>query len=104
MNNHVMLVGRINDDIEKIEEDEITTYKLILNIGRNFKNQDGEYETDFIPIELINSIGDTIFKYCNKGDLVGIRGRIESTEDKIIKIIAEKVTFLSNNKNLVSQN
>ena len=104
MNNHVMLVGRINDDIEKIEENEITIYKLMLNIGRNFKNQDGEYETDFIPVELINSIGVIVFKYCNKGDLVGIRGRIESTEDKIIKIIAEKVTFLSNNKNLVSQN
>ena len=32
MNNHVMLIGRINNDIEKIEMDDKLTYKLMLNI------------------------------------------------------------------------
>lgn len=30
MNNHVVLIGRINNDIEKIEMDDKLTYKLIL--------------------------------------------------------------------------
>ena len=39
MNNHVCLIGRIHNDIEKIEMDDKKTYKLMLNISRNFKNQ-----------------------------------------------------------------
>ena len=102
--NNVMLIGRINNDIEKIEEDEKITYRLMLKISRNFKNQNGEYETDFIPIELMSYIGNNVFEYCTKGDLVGVKGRIENKEDKAMHIIAEKVTFLSNNKNLINQN
>ena len=79
MNNHVMLIGRINNDIEKIEIDDKTTYKLMLNISRNFKNQDSDYENDIIPVELMSYVGNTTFEYCKKDDLVGIRGRIEST-------------------------
>ena len=104
MNNHVVLIGRINNDIEKIEMDDKTTYKLMLNISRNFKNQDGDYENDVIPIELMSYVGNTTFEYCKKDDLVGIRGRIESKENNPIKIIAEKVTFLSSNRNLINQN
>lgn len=32
-----------------------------------------------------------------KGDLIGIKGRIQSSLDRI-EVIAEKVTFLSSNK------
>jgi len=104
MNNHVVLIGRINNDIEKMENDDKTTYKLMLNISRNFKNQDGDYENDIIPVELMNYVGNTTFEYCKKNDLVGIKGRIECKENNPIKIIAEKITFLSNNQNLLNQN
>jgi len=104
MNNHVVLIGRINNDIEKMKNDDKTTYKLMLNISRNFKNQDGDYENDIIPVELMNYVGNTTFEYCKKNDLVGIKGRIECKENNPIKIIAEKITFLSNNQNLLNQN
>ena len=97
MNNHVMQIGRINNDIEKIEMDDKTTYKLMLNISRNFKNQDGDYENDIIPVELMSYVGNTTFEYCKKDDLVGIKGRIQATAEKI-EVIAERVTFLSSNK------
>lgn len=104
MNNSVVLIGRINNDIEKIDTGEETTYRLVLNISRNFKNQNGEYETDFIPIELMSNVGSNVFEYCQKGDLVGVRGRIKSEGAKTIQIMGERVTFLSNNKNLINQN
>ena len=66
--------------------------------------KDGDYENDIIPVELMSYVGNTTFEYCKKDDLVGIRGRIESKENNPIKIIAEKVTFLSNNRNLINQN
>ena len=34
--------------------DDKLTYKLMLNISRNFKNQDGDYENDIIPVELMS--------------------------------------------------
>ena len=39
MNNHVMLIGKIHNDIEKIEENDQVTYQLMLNISRNFKTK-----------------------------------------------------------------
>jgi len=104
MNNTVMLIGKINNDIEKVEEEEKTIYRILLNITRNFKNQNGEYENDFIPIELTSCIGNNVFEYCKKGDIVGIKGRIEGKIGKAIQIVAERVTFLTSNKELINQN
>ena len=103
-NNNVVLIGRINNDIEKIETENKTIYKLMLNISRNFKNQNGKYETDFIPIELFSGVGSTVFEYCSKNDLIAVRGRIECKKGQLIRVIAERVTFLSNNRKLVNQN
>lgn len=104
MNNHVMLIGKIYNDVEKIEVNDQVTYQLMLNISRNFKNQNGVYETDVLPIDLTNYVGSKVFQYCKKNDLIGIRGRLESKEGNLIKVVAEKVTFLSSNKELLSKN
>lgn len=55
---------------------------------------------------LWDSVAASTVKYCNKGDIVGIKGRIQSrliekdtTKQRVMEIIAEKVTFLSSNKN-----
>lgn len=88
MLNQVMLVGRIK---------EISANKnIILASQRQYKNADGVYETDFIPIYIIDTMKDNIIQYCNTGDIVGIRGRLQQDSgDKKIKVIAEKVSFLS---------
>lgn len=103
MLNNVVLVGRVNNDIEKIEEDKKTTYRLTLQVSRNFKNQNGEYETDLVPIELTGYIGSNVFEYCEVGDIIGAKGRIQNNENGI-RVIAERITFLSNDKKLVNQN
>ncbi len=102
MMNNVVLIGRINNDIEKMENEEKTSYRLMLKISRNFKNENGEYETDLVPIELMSYIGSNVLQYCKKGDLIGAKGRIQSNENRI-SVIAERITFLSNNKKLATQ-
>lgn len=102
--NNVLLVGKINKDVEKIEVNDQVTYQLMLNISRNFKNQDGVYETDILPIELTNYVGSKVFQYCKKNNIIGVKGRLTSKDGTLIKIVAEKVTFLSNNKELLIQN
>lgn len=104
MLNQVVLVGRLTDDLTVIETEnkkKVTT--MILAVQRTVKNSDGVYETDFIKCTLWNAIADNTAEYCKKGDIVGIKGRLQVTsyEDKEGKkqygteVIAEKVTFLS---------
>lgn len=103
MMNNVVLIGRIDNDIEKVENEEKTSYRLMLKISRNFKNENGEYETDLVPIELTGYIGNNVFEYCEIGDIIGAKGRIQSNENGI-HVMAERITFLSNDKKLVNQN
>ena len=107
MLNQIVLVGILVEDLklEELENGKKIT-NLILAIPRNFKNADGEYDTDFIECVLWNGIAENATEYCKKGDIVGIRGRLENNsfenEDgsKVYKaqVIAEKVTFLSSKK------
>ena len=46
---------------------------------------------------LFEGIATNVKEWCKKGDLIGIRGRIQVTDNKM-QIIAEKVTFLSSKK------
>lgn len=102
MLNQIVLVGRLVQDpeIKELENGMRTSY-ITLAVPRSFKNSDGIYETDFIPCLLYKGIAENTVEYCQKGDLLGIKGRIQTKqeEDKsIIEIVAEKVTFLSSRK------
>ena len=106
MLNQVVLVGRLTKDLEVKElEDGKKVTNMTLAISRSFKNAEGEYETDFIDCSLWNSIAENTSEYCNKGDIVGVKGRIQSKiveeDDKKrneLEVICEKITFLSSKK------
>jgi len=98
MLNQIVLVGRIVRDVEKKEADGKTYAELELAIPRSYKNEEGIYETDFIDCLLWGGIAENAVEYCKKGDLVGVKGRLQTeiVEDhKTTNVIAEKVTFLS---------
>ena len=104
MLNQVVLVGRLISDLE-IQETESGKRRtfLTLAVQRSFKNIDGEYDVDFIDIVMWDSIAENTVEYCRKGDVIGIKGRLQAstyeTEDgtkkKVTEVIAERVTFLS---------
>mgnify|MGYP002524236805 CR=1 FL=1 len=101
MLNQIIVVGRLASDFEikKLESGEYA--KIVLAVPRSFKNANGECETDFIEIILKGNIATNTKEYCNKGDILGIKGRIQSVkvEDEYkTELIAEKVTFLSSRK------
>ena len=104
MLNQTVLVGRIVKDPELREtESHKKVTNITLAVPRSFKNTEGEYETDFISCVLWKGIAESTVEYCKKGDLVGIKGRIQSknieledeTKKHIVEVVAEKVTFLS---------
>ncbi len=105
--NQVILVGRLTSDPEVIvtENDKKKT-SITIAVTRPFKNSDGIYEADFIRCILWNNIALNTCEYCHTGDVVGVKGRLQtrSYEDEnktrkyITEVIAEKITFLSSNK------
>ena len=98
MLNQTVLVGRIVSDPQINEtKNEKKVATIPLAVQRSYKNEEGEYTTDFIPCVLWDGVAQNVIDYCKKGDLIGIKGRIQATAEKV-EVIAERVTFLSSNK------
>ena len=103
MLNQTVLVGRLVRDPELFEtENGNKIANITLAVPRNYKNINGEYETDFIPCTLWKGIAENAVEYCHKGDLLGIKGslktrKIEQEEcmHQIVEVVAEKVTYLT---------
>lgn len=95
MLNQTVLVGRLVKD--PVIEEGKNYCELTIIVPRSFKNAEGIYEEDIIPITLYQTIAHNAVDYCKKGDLVGIKGRIQVKENDI-EIIAERITFLSSKK------
>ena len=105
--NNIMLVGRLASEpsIEELESGK-KVCKMNLAVNRSYKNAEGIYETDFIDCILWDGLASNLAEYCHKGDVVGVRGRLETnlveqedgTNKKYTNVIAEKVTFLSSKK------
>lgn len=95
MLNQVVLVGRLSHDLEikEIEENK-KELSVVLAVPRSFKNEEGIYETDFINCKVFGYMLNSVLEYCKKGDLLGIRGRLQVVNNNIV-VIAERVTFLS---------
>ena len=98
MLNQTVLVGRIVSDPQINEtKNERKIATITLAVSRNYKNENGNYDTDFIPCVLWNSVAENAYEYCKKGDLVGVKGRVRMTKNKM-EVIVEKLTFLSSKK------
>ena len=101
--NTVMLVGRLAQDIEvkKLDSGKDVT-RVSLAVNRGYKNAEGIYETDFFDCVLWDGLALNASDYCKKGDVVGVRGRLQTSyyekdnvKHKVIDVIVEKLTFLS---------
>lgn len=97
-------VGRLVED-PKVETTESgkQMVRVPIAVQRSYKNADGEYDTDFFDVVLWNGVATNTSEYCHKGDLIGVKGRLESntyeTEDgekkKSTYIVADKISFLA---------
>lgn len=114
MLNQLVLVGRLVKKPELHEAENKKKYAYItLAVPRSFKNTNGEYDTDFIDCILWDATALNTVEYCDKGNIVGVRGRIQTrmvelsdkdkkekeyNKEKIVEVICERVTFLSSKK------
>lgn len=108
MINNVSLTGRITKDLEKHETNKGTSVvNFSLAVDRRFKNSNGDREADFIGIQAWGMTADLLCKYCGKGSLIGIEGRIQTRNYEnnqgqrvyVTEVVAENVMFFDSKKN-----
>ena len=106
MVNQIVLVGRIARTPEtKVSENGKKFSTLTLAVPRNYKNSNGEYDTDFLDCTLWSSVAESTSEYCKTGDMIGVKGRVQSRivelpdgqKRRKTEIVAERVTFLTSN-------
>lgn len=106
MLNQIVLVGRLvrDPELRKTENGKKVT-NITIAVPRSYKNVDGQYEADYIDCTLWTPIAESTTEYCKKGDLLGIKGRLETNSYEkdgqkkySTNVIVEKVTFLTSKK------
>lgn len=105
--NQVALVGRITKDLtlRKVSGGRVQG-SFILAVNRNYKNRQGEVDTDFVLCTLWGKLAENAAKHCGKGSLIGVGGRIQSRtyerEDKsrvyVTEVIGDEIRFLVTKK------
>ena len=79
MINNVVLVGRMTRDAElRYTPNNVATASFALAVTRNFKDANGERETDFINCVIWRQQAENLANWAKKGALIGITGRIQT--------------------------
>ncbi|MHB8125077.1 MAG: single-stranded DNA-binding protein [Desulfitobacteriaceae bacterium] len=78
MLNRVVLIGRLTKDPElRYTPNGVAVANFTLAIDRNFKNAQGERDTDFIPCVVYRQTAEFVTNYLSKGKLAATDGRIQ---------------------------
>ena len=105
--NLLVLVGRITADPKlTTTESGKKTSSFTIAVSRNYKNAQGEYETDFINCRVWGTQAETLKEYIHKGDTIGVKGSIQTrkyikddgTTKYLTEVSAESITFLQQSR------
>lgn len=85
MLNRVVIMGRITQDLEvKQTQSGVACLQFNVAVERNFKNANGEHDTDFIACVAWRESAEFINRYFGKGKMIAVEGQLRSRtyEDK----------------------
>lgn len=101
--NKICMIGRITANPElRYNSSNIPYVRFTLAVNRNFTNDNGEREADFISCVAWRKSAELIVNYFVKGSQIGIEGRIQTgsyqTDDGSKRyttdVIVENITFI----------
>lgn len=113
MINNLTLVGRLTKDPDlKYTGNGTAVATFTLAVNRNFTNQSGEREADFINCVIWRKPAETLANYAKKGALIGVTGRIQTRSYDnqqgqkvyVTEVIADNFQLLESKKADSSQN
>ena len=102
--NKICLVGNLTADPEvRQSSGGVSVCTFSIAVSRHFTNQNGERETDFIPVVTWRALADNCGKYLAKGRKVAVAGALQTRryEDKqgnkrtAFEVVADDVEFLT---------
>ena len=101
--NKTILIGRLTRDVDlRYTQSGKAVGNFTLAVNRNFKNEQGEYDADFINCVAWGKTAENLANYMKKGNQIAVDGRIqtrtyENNEGKTVyvtEVVAENVQFL----------
>ncbi|WP_255290715.1 single-stranded DNA-binding protein [Bacillus thuringiensis] len=101
--NRVVLIGRLTKEPELYYTKQGVAYaRICIAVNRGFRNSLGEQQVDFINCVVWRKSAENVTEYCKKGSLIGITGRIQTSnyddeQGKRIyrtEVVIESITFL----------
>ncbi|MCL1816520.1 MAG: single-stranded DNA-binding protein [Clostridiales bacterium] len=104
MLNRIVLIGRLTRDPElRYTQSGIPVTSFALAVDRNFKNAQGERETDFINIVVWRQQAENCAQYLSKGKLAAVDGNLQirsytgndGIKRTVAEVVADSVRFLS---------
>lgn len=105
--NNVVLIGRLTHEPElRFTNSNKAVLNSSIAVQRNFTNQDGEKEVDFINIQVWGKQAENLQKYCSKGSKIAILGQLrvdyfdksDGTKGYKVYVLANNVQFLDTKK------
>ncbi len=102
--NKVILIGNLTKDPEITTTNSgVSVCRFTLAVQRKFRNENGEYEADFLNIVVWRELAELTHKYLSKGKKVAVVGRIQTrsydasdgTKRYSTDIVADEVEFIS---------
>lgn len=112
MINNVTLVGRLTKDPDlRYTGNGTAVVSFTLAVNRNFKNNNGQQEADFINCVMWRKPAETLANHVAKGQQIGIVGRIQtrSYENQqgnkvyVTEVVADQFSFLEKKNDGMNQ-
>lgn len=77
--NKVVIMGRLTADPElKTSQRGVSNLRFTVAVNRNFKNQQGEYDADFISCVAFKQRAEFISRYFSKGSMICVEGSLRT--------------------------
>ena len=102
--NKVILIGNLTKDPEQTyTPSNICVCRFTVAVNRSYSSQNGDKQTDFLPVVCWRNQAENCAKHLKKGSKVGVSGSIQTrTYDDangvrryVTEIVADEVQFLS---------
>lgn len=101
--NKILLIGNLTKDVELRQVGQTNVATFTLAVARDFKNSQGQKDTDFIPCQCWGKIGENLAKFTSKGSKIAVEGRLQvrpyednnGNKRTATEVICSQVEFLS---------
>ncbi|MCR5794359.1 MAG: single-stranded DNA-binding protein [Solobacterium sp.] len=92
-----VVIGRITEMPEVLQEEEKIVGFMKIEVVRPFRDIDGSLIKDTVPVKLWRGLTEECIAACSEGMTVAVRGRLETLKSEdgrdLLYVLAEKMVF-----------